>query len=281
MNRIYRYAWMIALMGVSSLALGQANVGIGTTDPHPSAILHVDAPDGKKGILIPFMDWNTREGIKSTAAEGLLVYDKNINKFCFYDGAAWRTVNQMVQPAGSTVTDNSTHSGDLSVTGTFSATDYVLNNTSGNGVVPKGGIIMWNGTVVPPGWALCDGQAGRPDLRERFIVGSGGDNPTVSGGGYNLGDRAGEVTHTLTSSEMPRHNHTTGTDGAHTHTYNAPITDGAHPGGHDGYDRPNGLETGTTSTTGSAHSHFIAFTGGDQPHENRPPYYALAFIIKL
>jgi microcystin-dependent protein len=140
---------------------------------------------------------------------------------------------------------------------------------------------MWNGTVVPPGWALCDGQAGRPDLRERFIVGSGGDNPTVSGGGYNLGDRAGEVTHTLTSSEMPSHNHTTGTDGAHTHAYNAPITSGAHPGGHDGYDRPNGLESGTTSTIGSAHSHFIAFTGGDQPHENRPPYYALAFIIKL
>ncbi|MDD5587034.1 MAG: hypothetical protein PHY92_08805 [Alphaproteobacteria bacterium] len=38
---------------------------------------------------------------------------------------------------------------------------------------PRGSIIMWSGTKdnVPPGWALCDGTYGTPDLRSRFVVG--------------------------------------------------------------------------------------------------------------
>lgn len=39
--------------------------------------------------------------------------------------------------------------------------------------VPSGGIIMWSGSEVPEGWALCNGEDGTPDLRNRFIVGSG------------------------------------------------------------------------------------------------------------
>lgn len=42
----------------------------------------------------------------------------------------------------------------------------------GNGTIPKGGIIMWAGTTVPTGWALCDGTNGTVDLSNRFIVGS-------------------------------------------------------------------------------------------------------------
>ncbi|UCG71206.1 MAG: tail fiber protein, partial [Thermoplasmata archaeon] len=33
------------------------------------------------------------------------------------------------------------------------------------GLVPSGTIVMWNGTVIPNGWALCDGTNGTPDLR--------------------------------------------------------------------------------------------------------------------
>jgi len=39
--------------------------------------------------------------------------------------------------------------------------------------VPAGVIVMWSGTDVPDGWALCDGEDGTPDLRDRFVVGSG------------------------------------------------------------------------------------------------------------
>ncbi len=49
--------------------------------------------------------------------------------------------------------------------------------------VPKGVIVMWSGRIadIPPGWALCDGTNGTPDLRDRFIVGARQDD---GGGRY-------------------------------------------------------------------------------------------------
>ncbi len=37
-------------------------------------------------------------------------------------------------------------------------------------------IVLWSGAVVdiPAGWALCDGNNGTPDLRDRFVIGAGG-----------------------------------------------------------------------------------------------------------
>lgn len=60
-------------------------------------------------------------------------------------------------------------------------------------IVPKGGIMMWAGSVasIPTGWRLCNGvgewSPGNPipDLRERFIVGAGGDNLDVETYNYN------------------------------------------------------------------------------------------------
>ncbi len=41
--------------------------------------------------------------------------------------------------------------------------------------VPIGTIVIWSGAIsnIPSNWALCDGQEGRPDLRNKFIVGAG------------------------------------------------------------------------------------------------------------
>ena len=74
-------------------------------------------------------------------------------------------------------------------------------NSGNSGYVPFGAIMMWSGQIsqIPTGWKLCDGnnnttitipagsvpgqpamtQITIPDLRERFIVGAGGDNPNV------------------------------------------------------------------------------------------------------
>lgn len=40
----------------------------------------------------------------------------------------------------------------------------------------NGIVCLWSGSIaeIPPGWHLCDGLAGTPDLRDRFIIGSGG-----------------------------------------------------------------------------------------------------------
>lgn len=36
----------------------------------------------------------------------------------------------------------------------------------------SGLILFWQGTIasIPPGWHLCDGAAGTPDLRDQFII---------------------------------------------------------------------------------------------------------------
>lgn len=41
------------------------------------------------------------------------------------------------------------------------------------GSLPSGSIIMYHGATIPSGWALCNGQNGTPDLRDKFIVGAG------------------------------------------------------------------------------------------------------------
>ena len=127
-------------------------------------------------------------------------------------------------------------------------------NSVGN-ICPSGMIVMWSGTVasIPTGWRLCNGQNGTPDLRNRFIVGAGDE--------YAVGNTGGEKTHTLTVEEMP----------SHTHKY---------------YDVSGARQS--WNTAGSVYTYAIPSgaeqtqaTGGGQEHENRPPYYALCFIMKI
>jgi hypothetical protein len=65
--------------------------------------------------------------------------------------------------------------------------------------VPAGGIIMWSGAEVPEGWSLCDGTEGTPDLRNRFVVGSGDGYTTGESGS---GDSALIVSTTRMSGNL-------------------------------------------------------------------------------
>ncbi len=121
------------------------------------------------------------------------------------------------------------------------------------GGIPSGVIVMWSGAIgdIPSGWVLCNGSNGTPDLRDRFIVGAGNE--------YSIGNTGGEKMHTLTIAEMPSH--------THTGRFADQRDDSS------GDDTTYHVNKGATTNSGS--------TGGNQPHENRPPYYALAFIMKL
>lgn len=148
------------------------------------------------------------------------------------------------------------------------------------GNVPSGGIIMWSGAVgsIPSGWFLCDGNNSTPDLRDRFVVGAGST--------YAVGATGGAASVALSSSEMPAHSHTfsgsTNTAGAHTHEVAAGNTGGTENIIVTG----NTRQTDTNFATTSAGSHSHSFsgttstTGSGSAHENRPPYYALAYIMK-
>ena len=142
-------------------------------------------------------------------------------------------------------------------------------------VVPTGTIVMWSGAVadIPDGWALCDGTGGTPDLRGRFIVGAARDAEDA-GDGYAVGETGGANSVTLNVAQMPQH----------THTYGAPdewssIT-GAELAGeqYGGYTAQWDVAEGVVKDFVDFHT---TPTGGGQPHENRPPYFALAYIMKV
>lgn len=90
--------------------------------------------------------------------------------------------------------------------------------------VPVGGIIMWSGLVanIPQGYALCNGENGTPDLRNKFIIGAGSTySPAATGGADSV---------TLVSANIPSHTHTFTTDasGTHTHTFTTGTASEAH-----------------------------------------------------
>ena len=172
----------------------------------------------------------------------------------------------------------------------FSSVAYAFQ--AGDGGVPKGGIIMWSGAVnaVPAGWAFCNGQNGTPDLRDRFIVGAGSSyNPGNTGG-----TSSNDISHSHSiQAEGPQ---TTGA-GDHTHTFNGTTgypNESDHTVDSDGGEHVARTShahnySGTTSGPSTWHSHWVyshahggaTGTAGSTTVDNRPLYYALAFIMKL
>jgi microcystin-dependent protein len=171
-----------------------------------------------------------------------------------------------------------------SVVGTMTASEFV-----GFGTIPIGGIIMWSGTEanVPTGWALCDGTQNTPDLRGRFVLGSGNGTGLTP---RTPGQNGGEQTHTLTMAEMPSHNHA-GTDLKHTHDIIKHTENG------DGWvSNPTTAQariqlTDRIENTGSLFGNPVIKTntagisivpsGGDSAHTNMPPFYVLAYIMRV
>lgn len=180
--------------------------------------------------------------------------------------------------------------------------------------LPRGIITMWSGATnaVPSGWALCDGNNGTPNLKDRFIVGAGQS--------YGVGNTGGNITQTpsvwtnaagtgihvagtaINESQMPWHTHggSVGSDASVT-------TQRSVQGRYDGewlfaeHFYATGLAPSTARKPLKEFSASLSIngTGGNQPHYHgvtdnghahtaaasaidvRPPYYALAFIMKL
>ncbi|NBW04257.1 MAG: hypothetical protein EBR87_11225, partial [Cytophagia bacterium] len=116
----------------------------------------------------------------------------------------------------------------------------------------------WNGAAAPAGWALCDGNNGTPNLSGRFILGSGAESGLTA---RTLGQSGGAESVTLTEAQMP------------SHTHNYALVNAPWPPGDMGSRSQNvwrGAETAATTPT-----------GGNQPHNNMPPFYVLTYIMKL
>lgn len=178
-------------------------------------------------------------------------------------------------------------SGTLAVTGNLtldgaSGTSGQVLTSAGSGATPTwtsafvtGMIMMWSGSIasIPSGWALCNGSNGTPDLRNRFVVGAGSTYAVDATGG-SADAIVVSHTHTATSSVSdPGHTHTSPSNGA-------PNGGGAGACFSSGQGNTPG-QTTLSNTTGIGVTTTIASAGSSGTNANLPPYYALAYIMKL
>ena len=172
---------------------------------------------------------------------------------------------------------------------TYNPVTNTLNvpNISGNGsglsgieAFVTGMIILWYGNTgnIPTGFVLCDGSNSTPDLRDRFVVGAGS--------GYSPGNTGGNSSVTLSESQLPSHNHSASSsvnDPGHHHEYidqYVVINNGYRPWPASNNDCAQRNIDTTNATTGITVSTTIGNTGSGSAIENRPPYYALCYIMK-
>jgi hypothetical protein len=184
--------------------------------------------------------------------------------------------------------------------------------------MPTGGILMWYGSLgsVPAGYAPCDGgtysksdgsgSIAAPDLRDRFVIGATSTYAAGSSGGSAAGATTGASgSLTLAAAAGGDHNHTGATDGhtlttseipAHNHQEN--VGQGS-SGSVTGWNvvsnatsTASSLYTANNTGGGGSHNHGLqasgththSVTGGDHTHSmsgGLPPYMALVFIMKL
>jgi microcystin-dependent protein len=158
-----------------------------------------------------------------------------------------------------------------------------------------GEIRMFGGNFAPAGWAFCDGQSlpiaendtlftligttyggdgeetfALPNLQSRVPIhaGTGSDGIT-----YQLGETLGVESVTLTTTQIPSHNH------AMLATTDAGLSNS--PAGNF-LANSSAIKLYTGSAPGVAkHASAITPTGGNQPHENLQPYLCINFIISL
>ena len=129
-----------------------------------------------------------------------------------------------------------------------------VNSQSGDvsiSTTPQDPIFLWPDlpSTIPSGWVLCNGGNGTPDLRDKFVTGSGNS--------YSVGDTGGTNSVQLTVAELPSHDH----------DYRK--ANFSYSRGDNNGKRGVGSSSVNTSKTGS----------GDG-HENRPEYQALCYIMK-
>lgn len=122
---------------------------------------------------------------------------------------------------------------------------------------PSGAVMAFNLSSCPSGWSALANAEGR------FIIGRG----TLGSDTYSLGGTGGSARHTLTVSEMPSHDHDVGIPG-----WTPSYVEFDYVGG-------SGSLGGVK---GDGRGPFLDIypRGGNQPHENRPPYLALLYCQK-
>jgi microcystin-dependent protein len=157
-----------------------------------------------------------------------------------------------------------------------------------------GEIRLFAGNFAPAGWGFCDGSLqaiaenetlfqligttyggdgqntfALPDLRSRVPVHMG----SSAGVTYQLGEPGGVEQVTVTSQQLPLHNHAAGcTDAA---------GNSATPGGSIPAANTTALAYGAIPPNVGMNPAVIGNAGGNQPHTNIQPFLCVSFIISF
>jgi microcystin-dependent protein len=149
-------------------------------------------------------------------------------------------------------------------------------------------IRMVSFNFAPRGWALCNGQVLPINQNQALfsLIGTfyGGDGkvtfqlpnlqasmPISMGNSFNLGELGGEVNHILLLPEIPSHNHPA--QGVSTSATSASAAGNTWASS---TKNPYSISPNTNLNPLT-----LSAVGGNQPHNNMPPYLTLNFIIAL
>jgi microcystin-dependent protein len=136
-----------------------------------------------------------------------------------------------------------------------------------------GEIRMFAGNFAPLGWQLCDGQLMAINANQALfaILGTtyGGDG--ISTSSHVIGELGGAEQVALTVNQLPSHQHALIATEAE--------ASAANPSGQLPARSPKYVSGGMPNAALGAQT--IQPTGGNQPHENMPPFQVVNFIIAL
>jgi microcystin-dependent protein len=221
-------------------------------DPDTNVVLEIA---GSKGIKLPSITDTVKYKVPK-GKDGYLMYHSTDMKFRYWNGEYWERLNPVGADSRDNVVTNDSMYLNKPVKGNGNTNIELTDGEFiGNGTIPVGGIIMWNGTTIPKGWALCDGfwynpsdnsdrgnsKYGQrtiqtPDLRGRFIVGytptastatydgkySNNTNNAISINYQTIGNNSGADSVKLSEAELPKHKHDV-KDYGHSHSITGEI----------------------------------------------------------
>jgi microcystin-dependent protein len=268
--KLYRFSSNAAASSPALTVNAAGNIGIGLSNAsYPldvSTTVRINQPPGVSGSLqLVFANggqtirhaigMRTPETGSGNTGSDLQFYSYND------DGSFLRVPIHISRSSGNVGINATSPTKTLDICGSARASS----GFEGPGTIPIGGIIMWSGATVPSGWQLCDGTNGTPNLRDKFIIGSGST--------YTTGNEGGASNVTLNISNIPPHRHIM------PQFYTNSAT------GSGGISYFGGGAANTFSSNGNIYNsaNTLVTAEGSNPTSFSilPPYYALAFIMRM